>query len=86
MLVVTGIIGVISVTGTEIGPFLPIEQSALSQIIEECTDKEENIAKNTSRIFGYYGMVGYLSEACGAAFTGFLFSYLIQGPDAWTEL
>ena len=34
VLVIAGIIGVISVTGTEIGPFLPIEQSALSQIIE----------------------------------------------------
>jgi hypothetical protein len=40
VLVITGIIGVISVTGTEIGPFLPIEQSALSQIIEECSDKQ----------------------------------------------
>jgi len=33
VLVIMGIIGVISVTGTEIGPFLPIEQSALTQII-----------------------------------------------------
>jgi MFS family permease len=33
VLVITGIIGVISVTGTEIGPFLPIEQSTITQII-----------------------------------------------------
>ena len=75
---IAGIIGVISVTGTEIGPFLPIEQSALSQIIEECSDREENIAKNTSKYFGLYGMVGYMSEALGGATTGFLFSHLVS--------
>lgn len=31
-------------------------------------------------------MVGYLSEACGAAFSGFMYSYLISGANPWTEL
>ncbi len=38
LLFVTGIFGVLSVTGGEIGPFMAIEQSALSQLIEKCTD------------------------------------------------
>ena len=33
ILVLAGIFGVISVTGGEIGPFMPIEQSALSQLV-----------------------------------------------------
>jgi hypothetical protein len=42
------------------------------------------MAKNTSRIFGYYGMVGYISEACGGASAGFLFTYLIEKNNPWT--
>jgi hypothetical protein len=41
ILVISGIFGVISVTGGEIGPFMPIEQSALSQLAEKCSDDKE---------------------------------------------
>jgi len=34
LLTITAIIGVISPTGKEIGPFLSIEQSALAQLLE----------------------------------------------------
>jgi hypothetical protein len=37
-LTISGILGVISVSGGEIGPFMPIEQSALSQLTEECSE------------------------------------------------
>ena len=38
ILLISGILGVISVSGGEIGPFMPIEQSALSQLVEHCTN------------------------------------------------
>jgi MFS family permease len=38
---ISGILGVISVSGGEIGPFMPIEQSALSQLVEDCSDSRE---------------------------------------------
>jgi hypothetical protein len=34
-LVISGIVGVMTVSGGEIGPFLPIEQAAIAQTIEE---------------------------------------------------
>ena len=33
ILTISGIFGVISVTGGEIGPFMPIEQSAMTQLV-----------------------------------------------------
>ncbi len=71
ILTISGIFGVISVTGGEIGPFMPIEQSALSQLVEDCVDSKEEVPKYTSAIFGYYNMAGYLSQALGAVFAGF---------------
>src|SRR5262249_52715763 len=35
LLVVAGTIGVISPSGNEVGPFLPIEQAALSQVVDD---------------------------------------------------
>ena len=75
ILVVTGIVGVISVTGGEIGPFLPIEQSALTQLVEQCTDEPEEVSSNVAMVFGYYNMVGSFSQAFGAAFAGLFMSY-----------
>lgn len=40
ILLITGIFGVISVTGGEIGPFMPIEQSALTELIEKSSDSQ----------------------------------------------
>jgi MFS family permease len=40
ILTISGIFGVISVSGGEIGPFMPIEQSALSQLVEDCTENK----------------------------------------------
>lgn len=41
ILIVSGILGVVSVSGGEIGPFMPIEQSALSQLVEDCTSDKK---------------------------------------------
>ena len=35
LLAISGIVGVLSVTGSEIGPFVPIEQAALVEIIDK---------------------------------------------------
>ena len=50
-------IGVISPSGNEVGPFLSIEQAALSQIV---SDRERTHA------FGWYNLVGSFATAFGA--------------------
>jgi MFS family permease len=62
-LVVTAIIGVISPSGNEIGPFLSIEQAALSQLVED--------SKRT-QIFAWYNLAGSFATATGALIGGAL--------------
>ncbi len=50
-------IGVISPSGYEVGPFLSIEQAALSQIVPD---------ERRTRIFAYYNLVGSFATALGA--------------------
>lgn len=40
LLVLSGALGVLTVAGGEIGPFLPIEQAAISQVVEGLTTSE----------------------------------------------
>jgi predicted MFS family arabinose efflux permease len=75
VLLVAGVFGVISVTGAEIGPFMPIEQSALAQLVEKSCDHSDEVPKSISRVFGYYNMVGYLSQAGGSAFAGYFMKW-----------
>ncbi len=69
LLVVTAIIGVISPSGNEIGPFLSIEQAALSQLLPD--------AKRT-QTFAWYNLVGSFATATGALVGGGL-AQLLQG-------
>jgi MFS family permease len=62
-LVVTAIIGVISPSGNEIGPFLSIEQAALSQLVPD--------ARRT-QVFAWYNLAGSFATATGALVGGFL--------------
>ena len=62
-LVVTAIIGVISPSGNEIGPFLSIEQASLSQLVPD--------ARRT-QIFAWYNLVGSFATATGALAGGAL--------------
>jgi MFS family permease len=57
LLVVTAIIGVISPSGNEIGPFLSIEQAALSQLLPD--------ARRT-QVFAWYNLAGSFATATGA--------------------
>jgi MFS family permease len=56
-LLVAATIGVISPSGNEVGPFMPIEQAALSQLVAE--DRRTNV-------FGWYNLVGSSATALGA--------------------
>jgi MFS family permease len=56
-LLIAGTIGVISPSGNEVGPFLSIEQAALSQIV---ADRER------TRVFAWYTLAGSLATAFGA--------------------
>jgi hypothetical protein len=57
---------------------MPIEQSAISQLVEECTDDKDQIGENVSKAFGYYNMAGYLAQATGAAFAGFFITFSVD--------
>jgi MFS family permease len=69
LLVVTAIIGVISPSGNEIGPFLSIEQAALSQLLPD---------ERRTQTFAWYNLVGSFATATGALVGGGL-AQLLQG-------
>ncbi len=61
LLILAATIGVISPTGNEVGPFLAVEQAALSQT----TSDERRIS-----IFAWYNLAGYVATAFGALGAG----------------
>ncbi len=63
LLVIAAIIGVISPSGNEIGPFLSIEQAALTQIVPN---------EQRTRVFAWYNLVGSFATATGALCGGAL--------------
>jgi MFS family permease len=63
LLVVTAIIGVISPSGNEIGPFLSIEQASLSQLVPD---------EKRTQTFAWYNLVGSFATATGALVGGVL--------------
>jgi predicted MFS family arabinose efflux permease len=67
LLVVAGTIGVISPSGQEVGPFLSIEQAALSQVVT---------ARARTDVFAWYTLAGALATALGALGAGFLANHL----------
>jgi MFS family permease len=63
LLAIAATIGVISPSGNEIGPFLSVEQAALSQIVE---------GERRTDVFAWYNLVGSFSTALGAFAGGLL--------------
>lgn len=63
VLTAAAIVGTISPSGSEVGPFLSIEQAAISQ---------EMPAAIRTRVFGFYQLTGSLSNAIGALTGGWL--------------
>lgn len=63
LLVLAATIGVISPSGNEIGPFLSVEQAALSHIVSD---------ERRTDVFAWYNLVGSFSTALGALAGGLI--------------
>lgn len=70
LLVLAGAIGVISPTGNEVGPFLAVEQAALSQTVHDV---------RRTATFAWYNLVGYVATATGALGAGLLSQAMLDG-------
>lgn len=67
LLIIAAIIGVISPSGKEIGPFLSVEQASLSQLVPD--EKRTNY-------FAWYNLVGSFATATGALTGGWTAQFL----------
>jgi MFS family permease len=67
LLIVAGTIGVISPSGNEVGPFLSIEQAALSHVVSN---------RIRTEVFAWYAVAGALATATGSLFAGMLVQLL----------
>ena len=63
IMMAAAIIGVISPSGNEIGPFLSVEQAALSHLLPD---------ESRTRVFAWYNLVGSFATATGALSGGWL--------------
>jgi MFS family permease len=63
ILLLAATVGVISPSGNEVGPFLPVEQAALSQLLR---------AERRTSAFAWYNLVGSFATALGALGSGLL--------------
>ena len=75
LLTAAAIIGVISPSGNEIGPFLSIEQAALTQLIPD---------QRRTHIFAWYNLAGSFATATGALGGGWLATFLQSS--GWSAL
>ncbi len=70
LLALAAIVGVISPSGNEIGPFLSIEQAGLTQLVPD---------HRRTHIFAWYNLAGSFSTATGALAGGWLAESLQRG-------
>ncbi len=63
VLLLTGVLGVISPSGNDVGPFLPIEQAALAQVVPP---------SSRTSVFAWYTLAGALATAIGSLTGGAL--------------
>jgi Arabinose efflux permease len=76
LLVLAATIGVISPSGNEVGPFLAVEQVALTQAAQ---------GRDRISLFGWYNLAGSLATAAGSLAGGFLAGFMMKrgfGPVA----
>ncbi|MFL6449088.1 MAG: MFS transporter [Bryobacteraceae bacterium] len=67
LLLIAGTIGVISPSGNEVGPFLSIEQAALSHVLPD---------RARTAVFAWYTVAGAFATATGSLFAGTLVQLL----------
>jgi MFS family permease len=81
LLLAAATIGIISPSDKEVGPFLSIEQSALTQSIS---------AADRTAVFAWYNLAGSVAAAVGALVAGLVWEHLAQagrtGPDVYRPL
>ncbi len=75
LLIVAAIVGVVSPTGGEVGPFLAIEQACLTQVIGD---------DQRTRVFAWSHVLGFTANALGALLGGWLAGALQR--HGWSEL
>ena len=63
LLIIAGTMGVISPSGNEVGPFLSIEQAALSHVIPD---------RSRTEVFAWSTLAGSVAAALGALFAGMI--------------
>jgi len=77
-LIIAGTIGVISPSGHEVGPFLSIEQAALTHLVS---------ARNRTEIFAWYTLTGSIATAlgalCGGAASGLVQKASFSASDSY---
>jgi MFS family permease len=77
-LIIAGTIGVISPSGHEVGPFLSIEQAALSHVVS---------ARSRTEVFAWYTLAGSLATAlgalCGGTATGIVQRTWLSTPNSY---
>jgi MFS family permease len=74
LLIAAAIVGIVSPSGNEIGPFLSIEQAALSQLVSN---------EKRTQVFAWYHLAGSFATALGALAGGWVAQSL---QDGWTPL
>src|SRR6185503_18663813 len=75
ILMIAALIGVISPSGHEIGPFLSVEQAGLTQLVPN---------EKRTQMFAWYNLVGSFAIATGALAGGWLAQVLQD--NSWTAL
>ena len=76
ILVVVAIVGIISPSGSEVGPFLAIEVSSLSQVSRD---------EDRTKVLAWYNLFGSCSSATGALTCGVIM-HLLQNQAHWSLL
>ena len=78
LLMIAGTVGVISPSGNEVGPFLSIEQAALSHVVP---------ARSRTEVFAWYTLAGSVATAlgalCGGTAAGMVQKTWLSTPDSY---
>ncbi len=69
VLLLAAIVGVLSPSGNEVGPFLPVEQAALSEVVSP---------RRRTTLFAWYQLAGSLAAAAGALAAGLTVGLLVD--------
>lgn len=73
LLAAAAIVAVLSPSGNEVGPFLPVEQAALSEIVP---------STRRTTVLAWYQLAGSLATAGGSLAAGILVQWLLDGGTA----